>query len=146
MDELEAALKAAGKTYDFHRYDGAGHAFFAVDRPAYRPEAAVDGWRRIFEWFGTLPGGGLTMCSYLTVATDIAGSAKGPQGWFSVTSASVYFDHPYHAPFDHTLNIDFADPSRGPGARVAVELSAESARRLVESIKAALAAAGAAAS
>jgi hypothetical protein len=85
------------------------------------------------------------MCSYLTVATDIAGSAKGPQGWFSVTSANVYFDHPFHAPFDHALNIDFADPSSGPGARVAVELSAESARRLVESIQAALAAAGAAA-
>ena len=55
------------------------------------------------------------MCSYLTVATEIAGSAKGPQGWFRVTSASVYFDHPFHAPFDHTLNIDFADPARGPG-------------------------------
>ena len=38
------------------------------------------------------------MCSYLTVATEIAGSAKGPQGWFGVTSASVYFDHPFHAP------------------------------------------------
>jgi len=85
------------------------------------------------------------MCSYLTVATDIAGSAKGPQGWFSVTNANVYFDHPYHAPFVHTLNIDFADPSRGPGARVAVELSAESARRLVDSINEALAAAGTAA-
>ena len=85
VDELEAALKAAGKTYEFHRYDGAGHAFFSVDRPAYRPEAAVDGWQRIFEWFGTLPGGGLTMCSYLTVATEIAGSAKGPQGWFSAS-------------------------------------------------------------
>jgi hypothetical protein len=85
------------------------------------------------------------MCSYLTVPTDIAGSAKGPQGWFSVTSANVYFDHPYHAPFAHTLNIDFADPSRGPGARVAVELSAESARRLMASISEALAAAGAAA-
>ncbi len=82
------------------------------------------------------------MCSYLTVATDVAGSAKGPQGWFPVTTASVYFDHPFHAPFDHTLNIDFTDPSRGPGARVAVELSADSARRLVESIRAALAAAG----
>src|SRR5271163_4120895 len=33
VDELEAALKAAGKTYEFHRYDGAGHAFFSVDRP-----------------------------------------------------------------------------------------------------------------
>jgi hypothetical protein len=86
------------------------------------------------------------MCSYLTVPTDIAGSAKGPQGWFAVTSAQVYFDHPYHAPYDHTLNIDFTDPARGPGARVAVELSAESARRLVASITEALAAAGAAAS
>ena len=59
------------------------------------------------------------MCSYLTVATDIAGSAKGPQGWFAVTSAQVYFDHPFHAPFDHTLNIDFADPARPrrPGRR-----------------------------
>jgi hypothetical protein len=85
------------------------------------------------------------MCSYLTVPTDIAGSAKGPRGWFSVTSANVYFDHPYHAPFAHTLNIDFADPSQGPGARVAVELSAESARRLAASITEALAAAGAAA-
>ncbi len=85
------------------------------------------------------------MCSYLTVATEIAGSAKGAQGWMPVTSASVYFDHPFHAPFDHTLNIDFADPTRGPSARVAVELSAESARRLVQSINEALAAAGAAA-
>jgi hypothetical protein len=86
------------------------------------------------------------MCSYLTVATDISGSAKGARGWFNVTSAQVYFDHPFHAPFDHTLNIDFTDPAKGPGARVAVELSAESARRLVASITEALAAAGAAAS
>ncbi len=85
------------------------------------------------------------MCSYLTVATNVAGSAKGPQGWVPVTTANVYFDHPYHAPFDHTLNIDFVDPARGPEARVAVELSAESARRLVRSINEALAAAGAAA-
>ena len=85
------------------------------------------------------------MCSYVTLPTEVAGSAKGPQGWFPVTTAQVYFDHPFHAPFDHTLNIDFADPSQGPGARVAVELSAESARRLVQSIQAALAAAGPAA-
>ena len=86
------------------------------------------------------------MCSYLTVRTDVDGSAKGALGWFRVTSANVYFDHPFHAPFDHTLNIDFADPARGPGARVAVELSADSARRLVASIVEALDAAGAAAS
>ncbi len=85
------------------------------------------------------------MCSYVTVPADIAGSAKGPEGWFPVTSASVYFDHPYHAPFAHTLNIDFVDPSRGPSARVAVELSAASARELVRCIETALAAAGPAA-
>ncbi len=52
VDELEVALEQAGKTYEFHRYDGAGHGFFAVDRTMYRPEAAVDGWQRIFEFFG----------------------------------------------------------------------------------------------
>jgi carboxymethylenebutenolidase len=52
VDELEHALKDHGKTYEFHRYEGAGHAFFSVDRTAYRPEAAVDGWQRIFSWFG----------------------------------------------------------------------------------------------
>jgi carboxymethylenebutenolidase len=50
--ELEKELTAQGKTYEFHTYEGAGHAFFAVDRPAYRPEAANDGWQRIWEWFG----------------------------------------------------------------------------------------------
>ncbi len=50
--ELEGLLKAAGKDYEFHSYEGAGHAFFSVDRPAYRPEAAVDGWERIFAFYG----------------------------------------------------------------------------------------------
>jgi carboxymethylenebutenolidase len=58
VDELEAALQAAGTTYEFHRYDGAGHAFFNVDRPAYRAEAALDGWRHVFAWFATYLAGG----------------------------------------------------------------------------------------
>ena len=57
----------------------------------------------------------------------------------------MYFDHPFHAPLEHALNIDFADRDRGPGARVAVELSAASARELVRCIEAALDAAGEAA-
>ena len=56
VDELEAALTAAGKEYEFHRYDDAGHAFFSVDRTAYRPEAAVDGWQRIFEFYAKFLG------------------------------------------------------------------------------------------
>jgi hypothetical protein len=85
------------------------------------------------------------MCSYLTVPLEVSGSAKGPEGWFSVRSASVYFDHPFHAPLEHSLNIDFVDPASGPGARVAVELSADSARELIRCIQTALDAAGAAA-
>ncbi len=50
--ELEEALKAKGKTYEFHRYPDAGHAFFSVNRPAYRPEAATDGWQKIFAFYG----------------------------------------------------------------------------------------------
>lgn len=51
MAKTEEALKQWGKTYEFHMYDNAGHAFFAVDRPQYRPHAAVDGWKKVFAWF-----------------------------------------------------------------------------------------------
>jgi carboxymethylenebutenolidase len=50
--ELAKALDAAGKPYEFHSYPDAGHAFFAVNRPAYRPEAANDGWQKIWAFFG----------------------------------------------------------------------------------------------
>jgi carboxymethylenebutenolidase len=52
VGELEQALKAAGKTYEFHSYEGAGHAFFSVNRPSYRVEAANDGWQRIWDFYG----------------------------------------------------------------------------------------------
>ncbi|HEX7353227.1 MAG TPA: DUF6295 family protein [Mycobacteriales bacterium] len=85
------------------------------------------------------------MCTYATMTADLDGSAKGPNGkWFHVTDATVYFDHPVHAMAEHTLNIDFADPANGPSARVAVELTAASARQLVDAINDALAAAPAA--
>ena len=79
------------------------------------------------------------MCTYATVKTTLDGSAKGPEsGWFRVTDGVVYFDHPVHATPEHTLNIDFTNPAVGPSARVAVELSAASARELLEAIQAAL--------
>ena len=81
------------------------------------------------------------MCTYLTEKVDLAGSGKGAAGGFPLTEATVYFDHPQHALADHTLNIDFRNPGRGPSARVAVELTAESARVLAAAIGAALAAA-----
>jgi carboxymethylenebutenolidase len=50
--KLAEELDKHGKTHEFHTYEGAGHAFFAVDRPAYRPEAATDGWLKIWDFFG----------------------------------------------------------------------------------------------
>jgi hypothetical protein len=68
----------------------------------------------------------------------IEGSGKGAGGWFSVRQANVSYDHPFNAPLEHALNIDFVDEAQGPGARVAVELSADSARSLVATILAVL--------
>jgi hypothetical protein len=79
------------------------------------------------------------MCTYQTEQITITGSGKGASGWFALSDATVYFDHPVHAMAEHTLNIDFLNPSRGPSARVAVELTAESARALAKAIEDALA-------
>jgi hypothetical protein len=74
------------------------------------------------------------MCTYVTETLTVAGSAKGATGWFHVTDASVYFDHPVHAIADHTLNVDLRRPADGPAARVAVELTPEAARDLATTI------------
>ncbi len=84
------------------------------------------------------------MCTMIAEQIEIEGSGKGQAGWFVVRRADVSFDHPFHAPYEHALNIDFVDVAQGPGVRVAVELSAESARALVASIQAVLARAEAA--
>lgn len=81
------------------------------------------------------------MCTYITESIEATGSGKGANGWFSLSEVSVYFDHPVHAQDDHTLNIDFLNPGQGPSARVAVELTAQTARALVRAIEATLAAA-----
>ena len=52
VDQHEAELNKHGKTYEFHRYDGAGHGFFAVNRPGYRPEQATAAWEEVFKWYG----------------------------------------------------------------------------------------------
>ena len=48
VNQHEAELKKQDKTYEFHRYDGAGHGFFYYTRPAYRQAQAMDGWEKVF--------------------------------------------------------------------------------------------------
>ena len=74
------------------------------------------------------------MCTYQTERLQVAGAGKGAAGWFALTDASVYFDHPVHASPDHSLNINFLNPAEGPSARVAVELEPESALALAHAI------------
>jgi hypothetical protein len=81
------------------------------------------------------------MCTYLTEKIAIEGSGKGAIGWFALRDACVYVDHPQHAPYEHTVNIDFLNPELGAAARVAVELTEEAALALADAIHRALAAA-----
>ncbi len=78
------------------------------------------------------------MCAGTVEVADVEGSAKGAGGWFSVSRARAVYDHPFHAQSDEALILDFANPERGAGSRLAVELSADSARELVRIIERAL--------
>jgi len=78
------------------------------------------------------------MCTDIVQQAQIAGSGKGASGWFELQQVTVTYDHPYHALYEHTLNIDFVNRAKGLDARVAVELTADSARILAEKILAAL--------
>ncbi len=78
------------------------------------------------------------MCTMIAERVAIAGSGKGREGWFTLRQANVSYDHPFDAPMEHALNIDFVNEELGPGARVAVELSAEAARALVATVLAVL--------
>ena len=78
------------------------------------------------------------MCTMIVQQVEIDGSGKGAGGWFPLRQANVSYDHPFDAPMEHALNIDFVNEAQGLGARVAVELSAEAARALVQTINAVL--------
>ena len=79
------------------------------------------------------------MCTMIVKQVGIEGCGKGTGGWFDVRQANVSYDHPFHSSLEHALNIDFVNEAQGPGARVAVELDAESARTLVKAIQSVLA-------
>jgi len=78
------------------------------------------------------------MCTMIVEKVKVAGSGKGRDGWFKLEQANISYDHPFDAPYEHALNIDFVNESQGPSARVAVELSEQGARELVKTILAVL--------
>jgi len=81
------------------------------------------------------------MCTYLTEKITVDGSGKGSRGWFGASEATVYVDHPVHAQYGHTVNIDVLNPALGPSARVALELTEETALALADAIQRAIASA-----
>lgn len=74
------------------------------------------------------------MCTMISEQIDIKGSGKGLDGWFKLGKANISYDHPFDAPYEHALNLDFVNEDLGLEARVSVEISAESARELVNMI------------
>jgi len=78
------------------------------------------------------------MCTMIVQKVKIEGSGKNNNQWFQLEQANVSFDHPFHAPYEHALNIDFVNEAQGTSARVAVELSESAARDLAHTILAVL--------
>jgi hypothetical protein len=78
------------------------------------------------------------MCTNIVEHTPLAGSGKGASGWFKVAQAHVTYDHPFHVDLEHALNIDFTNDAAGVDARVAVELTLDSAKDLAAAILAAV--------
>jgi hypothetical protein len=74
------------------------------------------------------------MCTGLVQRAKVYGAGKSPEGWFDLDEVSVMYDCSYHTSMPQGINIDFFNESRGPGARVAVELSPRSAMELVHAI------------
>ena len=142
VDQHEAELKKQGKNYEFHRYDGAGHGFFYYDRPMYRIEQALDGWKKVFaflaEAFGRV---GSRMCTSIVEIVSASGAGKGSDGWFDLTHAVVSYDHPHHALLEEAITIDFMNAGMGPSVRAAVELTLELAKELLRALTRAIAAA-----
>ena len=70
------------------------------------------------------------MCTSIVEIVGAVGAGKGGDGWFNLTHSVVSYDHPHHALLEEAITIDFMNSALGPGTRVAVELTLESAKEL----------------
>jgi hypothetical protein len=78
------------------------------------------------------------MCTNIVEKAQIMGSGKGSKGWFDLKQVNVFYDHPFSAQLENAVNIDFVNSELGLDSRIAVELSASSARLLIKAIETAL--------
>jgi hypothetical protein len=81
------------------------------------------------------------MCTSIVEIVEAKGAGKGDGGWFDLTNAVVSYDHPHHALLEEAITIDFVNSALGPGARVAVEITLESAKAFASALQRAIAAA-----
>ena len=81
------------------------------------------------------------MCTSIVEIVGADGAGKGDHGWFDLDRAVVSYDHPHHALLEEAITIDFLNTALGPGARVAVELTLQSAKALSDALARAIAAA-----
>ena len=51
VEQMQAALKKAGKPSEIILYPDTDHGFLADYRPTYNPKSAADGWKRLLDWF-----------------------------------------------------------------------------------------------
>src|SRR6202040_3286061 len=70
------------------------------------------------------------MCTSIVEVVGADGAGKGGDGWFNLTHSVVSYAPPHHALLEEAITIDFVNAALGPGARVAVELTLQSAKAL----------------
>lgn len=82
------------------------------------------------------------MCTSIVEIVTVEGMGKGGDGeWFDLTSVVVSYDHPHHAPYADSINIDFLNLTLGPSARTGVEISLATAREFAIALQKAITAA-----
>ena len=141
VDQHEAELKKHGKTYEFHRYDGAGHGFFLA--PAALSTRAGNGWLERFRLLRQVSGevGGPNMCTSIIEIVRAEGMAKRGDEWFPLSQTVVAYDHARHAPLGDVITLDFINADLDPGALAGIELTLETAKELRAALGRAIAAA-----
>ena len=138
---LDAELTKLDKPHEFHSYDGRGPRLL-FRRPARVPPRGRGGrlasHRRILRY----PSERLGAASHVHISDRARRDRRqrqGPGGVVRRRPRDVYVDHAVHAPYTHTVNIDVINPQLGPSARVALELTEESALALADAIRKAIA-------